>query len=73
MNSGAFGGGEHRRSMPWAASEFLLINGQPCVYSTDESGCMVHFPGGISVNLAELRKTYVEISEPAHWRKDNWQ
>jgi hypothetical protein len=45
------------RVLPWARSQFILIDGQPFVYTTDADGeiALVHLPGGRSATVEELR------------------
>lgn len=58
-------------SQPWTASEYLYVDGLPCVYTLDSpsDSVWVHLPGGRRVEVGELHKEGRRIEAPQHWRK----
>jgi hypothetical protein len=61
-------GAERHHSTPWLLEEYLMIDGRRYVYTIEEDGPVVHFPGGAHVPLSELDPQGCQIEKPKRWR-----
>lgn len=61
---------DRRRTLPWAADEFIVIDGWRLVY-TATKGCddvVVHLPGRRSLTPQALRDAGCDVTLPKRWR-----
>lgn len=57
---------EHTK--PWAADEYILVNGNAFVYHKEKGEYWVHFYGGAKEPVSELVSRGVAVKKPANWR-----
>lgn len=57
------------RTDPWGDAEMFEINGVRCTYShSEDANLVIHFPGRITLKLAEFEAMKASIKYPAIWR-----
>ena len=56
------------KTLPWAASEYINVNGHPLVYTMVEAVPHIHFPGGYTMTRDEAKLAGYQVLPPKHWR-----